>query len=79
MASLLELPEHLRATDNHALASGLDTTEMGVRVLLLGRCFRPINLRVNQHVGEEEVVVTKDGARVLTLFPAQDLFIANEY
>lgn len=28
---------------------------------------------------EEEVVVTKDGARVITLFPAQDLFIANEY
>jgi Xaa-Pro dipeptidase len=28
---------------------------------------------------EEEVVVTADGCRVITLFPAQDLFIANEY
>ena len=28
---------------------------------------------------EEEVVVTKDGARVITLFPAQDLFVANKY
>lgn len=28
---------------------------------------------------EEEVVVTADGCRVLTLFPAQDLMIANEY
>ncbi|MCW2599698.1 MAG: aminopeptidase [Frankiales bacterium] len=28
---------------------------------------------------EEEVVVTEDGPRVLTLFPAQDLFIANPY
>ena len=28
---------------------------------------------------EEEVVVTVDGPRVLTLFPAQDLFVANPY
>ncbi|WP_157245284.1 M24 family metallopeptidase [Nonomuraea typhae] len=28
---------------------------------------------------EEEVVVTEDGARLLTLFPAQDLVIANPY
>jgi Xaa-Pro dipeptidase len=28
---------------------------------------------------EEEVVVAPDGARVLTLFPAQDLFVANAY
>jgi len=28
---------------------------------------------------EEEVVVTNDGCRVITLFPAQDLFIANRY
>jgi len=28
---------------------------------------------------EEEVVVTEDGAAVLTRFPAQDLFIANPY
>jgi Xaa-Pro aminopeptidase len=28
---------------------------------------------------EEEVVVTDDGPRVLTLFPAQDLFVANPY
>jgi Xaa-Pro aminopeptidase len=28
---------------------------------------------------EEEIVVTEDGPRVLTLFPAQDLFIANPY
>ncbi|MEV6055794.1 M24 family metallopeptidase [Streptomyces sp. NPDC052107] len=28
---------------------------------------------------EEEVVVTADGAKVLTLFPAQDLFVANPY
>src|SRR5882757_5515919 len=28
---------------------------------------------------EEEVVVTEDGAAVLTKFPAQDLFIANKY
>ncbi|MDH4109622.1 MAG: M24 family metallopeptidase [Gammaproteobacteria bacterium] len=28
---------------------------------------------------EEEVVVTKDGCRVITLFPAQELFIANKY
>jgi Xaa-Pro aminopeptidase len=28
---------------------------------------------------EEEVVVTEDGPRILTLFPAQDLVIANEY
>ena len=28
---------------------------------------------------EEEVVVTSDGPRVLTLFPAQDLVVANPY
>ncbi|MGI9260248.1 MAG: M24 family metallopeptidase [Gammaproteobacteria bacterium] len=28
---------------------------------------------------EEEVVVTPDGCKVITLFPAQELFIANEY
>jgi Xaa-Pro dipeptidase len=28
---------------------------------------------------EEEVVVTADGLRLLTLFPAQELFIANPY
>ncbi len=28
---------------------------------------------------EEEVVVTADGPRILTLFPAQELFIANKY
>lgn len=28
---------------------------------------------------EEEVVVTNDGCRVITLFPAQELFIANKY
>jgi len=28
---------------------------------------------------EEEVVVTEEGARVLTLFPAQDLVVANPY
>jgi Xaa-Pro aminopeptidase len=28
---------------------------------------------------EEEVVVTENGPRVLTLFPAQDLFVANPY
>ncbi|MFI6485492.1 M24 family metallopeptidase [Nonomuraea sp. NPDC050663] len=28
---------------------------------------------------EEEIVVTKDGPRLLTLFPAQELFIANPY
>jgi Xaa-Pro dipeptidase len=28
---------------------------------------------------EEEVLVTTDGAKVLTLFPAQELFVANEY
>ena len=28
---------------------------------------------------EEEVVVTKDGSRVITLFPAQELFVANAY
>ena len=28
---------------------------------------------------EEEVVVTSDGCRVITLFPAQELFIANKY
>ena len=28
---------------------------------------------------EEEVVVTRTGAEVLTRFPAQDLFVANPY
>ncbi|HZM53808.1 MAG TPA: M24 family metallopeptidase, partial [Acidimicrobiales bacterium] len=28
---------------------------------------------------EEEVVVTERGAQVLTKFPAQELFVANEY
>ncbi|QBI20906.1 aminopeptidase P family protein [Egibacter rhizosphaerae] len=28
---------------------------------------------------EEEVVVTRDGADVITLFPAEELFVANEY
>jgi Xaa-Pro dipeptidase len=28
---------------------------------------------------EEEVVVTADGAKVLTLFPAEELFVANPY
>jgi len=28
---------------------------------------------------EEEIVVTPDGPRVLTLFPAQELVVANPY
>jgi len=28
---------------------------------------------------EEEVVVTADGPRILTLFPSQELFTANPY
>jgi Xaa-Pro aminopeptidase len=28
---------------------------------------------------EEEIVVTADGCRIITLFPAQDLFVANAY
>ena len=28
---------------------------------------------------EEEIVVTADGCKVITLFPAQDLFVANKY
>jgi Xaa-Pro dipeptidase len=28
---------------------------------------------------EEEVVVTADGCSVITLFPAEELFVANEY
>jgi Xaa-Pro dipeptidase len=28
---------------------------------------------------EEEVLVTADGAKVLTLFPAAELFVANAY
>ena len=28
---------------------------------------------------EEEVVVTADGCRIITLFPAQELFVANQY
>jgi Xaa-Pro dipeptidase len=28
---------------------------------------------------EEEVVVTSDGCKVITLFPAQELFVANQY
>jgi len=28
---------------------------------------------------EEEIVVTKDGHRVITLFPAEELFITNPY
>jgi Xaa-Pro dipeptidase len=28
---------------------------------------------------EEEIVVTEDGPRVITKFPADDLFVANEY
>jgi Xaa-Pro aminopeptidase len=28
---------------------------------------------------EEEIVITEDGPRVLTLFPAQELFVANPY
>lgn len=28
---------------------------------------------------EEEVVVTEDGPQILTLFPAEELFVANPY
>jgi Xaa-Pro dipeptidase len=28
---------------------------------------------------EEEVVVTEDGPKIITLFPAEELFIANKY
>ena len=28
---------------------------------------------------EEEVVITENGTRILTKFPAQELFVANEY
>ena len=28
---------------------------------------------------EEEVVVTKDGCDVITLFPAEELFVAYQY
>jgi Xaa-Pro dipeptidase len=28
---------------------------------------------------EEEVVITENGAQVLTRFPAQELFVANPY
>jgi len=28
---------------------------------------------------EEEIVVTEDGPRVITLFPCEELMVANEY
>ena len=28
---------------------------------------------------EEEIVITEDGPRILTLFPAQELFVTNPY
>ncbi len=28
---------------------------------------------------EEEIVITEDGPRVITLFPAQELVVANPY
>ena len=28
---------------------------------------------------EEEVVVTEDGPRIITLFPCEELMVANEY
>ncbi len=28
---------------------------------------------------EEEVIVTADGCRIITLFPSKELFIANAY
>ncbi len=28
---------------------------------------------------EEELVVTKDGAEIITLFPCEELMVANEY
>ena len=28
---------------------------------------------------EEEVVVTADGCRIITLFPCEELMVANEY
>src|SRR5262249_7621779 len=49
--------QHLRAAYHNAVARLLHLSQVQERLLLLRRRPRPVNLRVNQHVCEKEVVV----------------------
>ena len=49
--------EHLRAAHDDAVGRLPHAAQVQERLFLLGRRLRPVDLRVDQHVGEEEVVL----------------------
>jgi Xaa-Pro dipeptidase len=53
--------------------------ELQVGMVFAMETYCPANDGVSAARIEEEVVVTENGTEILTKFPAQDLFVANEY
>ena len=61
------------------LVSDDDPIELKVGMVFALETYCPARDGVSAARIEEEVVVTPDGARVITLFPSDELFIANQY
>ncbi|MCZ6603723.1 MAG: Xaa-Pro peptidase family protein [Alphaproteobacteria bacterium] len=61
------------------LVSDDDPIELKVGMVFALETYCPASDGVSAARIEEEVVVTPDGARVITLFPSDELFIANQY
>jgi Xaa-Pro dipeptidase len=61
------------------LVSSKDPSELQVGMVFALETYCPASDGYSAARIEEEVVVTPDGAKVITLFPAEELFIANEY
>ena len=65
-STLPVLANVMLATDEGRQRLSATNLEMGITCWITARI-------------EEEVVVTKDGCKVITLFPAEDLPVANAY
>jgi Xaa-Pro dipeptidase len=61
------------------LNSMKDPVEIKVGMVFAMETYCPASDGVSAARIEEEVVVTEYGTEILTRFPAQELFIANEY
>src|SRR5690606_29686947 len=61
------------------LNSFTDPVEIQAGMVFALETYCPASDGVSAARIEEEVVVTDTGTTVLTLFPAQELFVANEY
>ena len=56
-----------------------EPVELQVGMVFALETYCPASDRFSAARIEEEVVVTPDGPRLLTLFPAEELFVANAY